>query len=263
MVNLIIALECFAICLIFVALILLLNGEGAREQKLLIFIMCSSLVQNVGYLLEITAPTVEAAMTAIKVENVGSAFAPLCYYWFIYIYCSVSPPKTLLRTLATISFFVLPTAFFNWNGVFYREVAWLKAENGFQYVSISYGPLYALFLASRILIPYALCMFTLVRAIRSRSDHTVNRQYWSIFGISSLPVVMLIIYVLKLTKMFDFTPMTMAIAMSMVVIVVWSRRNYDLRHLAAEKVNSRKTHFGGRRRGNYPAKNNGYSGKIL
>ena len=35
---------------------------------------------------------------------------------------------------------------------------------------------------------------------------------------------------------FDLTPVTLAISMSMVVIVVWSRRNYDFRHLAAEKV---------------------------
>ncbi len=59
MVNLVIALECFGIGLIFVALLLLLNGEGAREQKLLIIIMCGSLVQNVGYLLELTAKSVD------------------------------------------------------------------------------------------------------------------------------------------------------------------------------------------------------------
>ena len=44
MVNFVIALACFGICLTFLALILLLNGEGAREQKFLIFIMCGSLV---------------------------------------------------------------------------------------------------------------------------------------------------------------------------------------------------------------------------
>ena len=236
MVNLVIGLECFGICLIFVALLLLLNGEGAREQKLLILIMCGSLVQNVGYLLELTAPTLEAAVTAVTVENVGSAFAPLCYCWFIYIYCSVTPPKKLLRFLAIVSFFVLPTVFFNWNGLFYREVRWMEAADGFHYVSIAYGPLYVVFLMSRIIIPYILCMFTLVRAIRMRSDHQVNRQYWTIFGISTLPVVVLVAYVCKITKVFDLTPVTMAISMAMVVIVLWSRRNYDFRHLAAEKV---------------------------
>ena len=65
MVNFVILLECFGICLTVVALLLLLNGDGAREQKLLIIIMCGSLVQNIGYLLELTAPSVEAAITAL------------------------------------------------------------------------------------------------------------------------------------------------------------------------------------------------------
>ncbi len=236
MVNFVTALECFSICLIFVALILLLNGDGAREQKLLIFIMCGSLVQNIGYLLELTAPTVEAAVAAVTVENVGSAFVPLCYCWFIYTYCYAPPPKKLLRTLGIINFFVLPTVFFNWNGLFYREFQWLSTADGFHYVSITYGPLYTLFMITRIVIPYVLSIHTLIRAVRLRSDQQINRQYWTILGISSLPVVVLVAYVLKLVKVFDFTPATLAIAMSMVAIVVWSQRNYDFRHLAAEKV---------------------------
>ena len=109
MVNAVILLECFGICLTGIALFLLLNGDGAREQKLLIFILCGSLVQNVGYLLELTAPSVDAAMTAVIVENVGSAFVPLCYCWFIYIYCYITPPKTLLRVLRAITFSILVT----------------------------------------------------------------------------------------------------------------------------------------------------------
>ena len=236
MVNLVIALECFGILLTFIALLLLLNGAGAMEQKLLILIMCGSMVQNMGYLLELTAPTVEAAVTAVMIENVGSAFAPLCYCWFTYIYCYVAPPKKLLRFLAAVSFFVLPTVFFNWHGLFYQEIRWLEAPDGFHYVSITYGPLYILFLVSRIIAPYILCMFTLFRAIRMRADQQVNRQYWTILGITTLPAIVLLAYVFKIIKIFDLTPVTMAISMSLVVIVLWSRRNYDFRHLAAEKV---------------------------
>ncbi|RKI93264.1 response regulator [Parablautia intestinalis] len=236
MVNLVILLEFLGISLIVIALILLLNGEGAREQKLLIFIMCGSLVQNVGYLLELRAPTVEAAMTALIVENVGSTFVPLFYCWFIYIYCYVTPPRALLRILGAIGFLSLLTVFFDRYGLFYREVQWVADANGFYHVDISYGPLYAFFLFSRIIVPYTLCMLTLIHAVRERSDKQVNRQYFTILGISTLPVIVLIAYVCKLANVYDFTPVTLAISMSMVVIVVWSRRNYDFRHLAAEKV---------------------------
>ena len=234
--NFVIALTCCGICLIFVALLLLINGEGAQEQKLLILIMCGTLVQNAGYLLELTAPTLEAAVTAVTVENVGSAFVPLCYCWFTYTYCYASPPKKLLGVLGTINFFILPSVFFNWNGLFYREFQWLSAESGFSYISIAYGPLYVLFMVTRILIPYVLCIHTLARAIRLRSDQRINRQYQTILAISTMPIIVLVAYVCKLTKVFDLTPATLAFSMSLVVIVVWSRRNYDFRHLAAEKV---------------------------
>lgn len=236
MVNAVIVLECFGIGLIFIALLLLLNGDGAREQKLLIFIMCGSLVQNIGYMLELTAPTLEAAMTAVIVENAGSAFIPLCYCWFTYAYCYAAPPKAFLRAVGIIDFFILPSVFFNWNGLFYQEAEWMTAADGFCYISLTYGPLYLAFMVTRIFIPYALCIYTLVRAIYLRSDQEVNRQYWTILVISSLPLAVLVIYVFKIENVFDFTPVTLAIAMAMVVIVVWSRRNYDFRHVAAEKV---------------------------
>ena len=109
-------------------------------------------------------------------------------------------------------------------------------KHGFYHISITYGPLYVFFLFTRIIIPYSLCIYALVSAIRERSDQQVSRQYWTILGISNFPVIMLFAYVCKLVKVYDFTPVTLAISMSMVVIVIWSRRNYDFRHLAAEKV---------------------------
>lgn len=236
MVQFIIMLECFGICLTAIALFLLLNGEGAREQKLLIMILCGTLVQNVGYLLELTAPTIEAAMTAVTVEKVGSAFTPLCYCWFIYIYCSVTPPRSLLRILTMVSFLSLPSVIFNWYGLFYQEVRWVANGDGYHHVDLTYGPLYVFFMIGHIIIPYCLCIYTLVQAIRERTDQQAHRQYWTILGISGLPVGALLLYVFKVVDIYDFTPVTLTVSMAMVVIVIWSRRNYDFRHLAAEKV---------------------------
>lgn len=143
-----------------------------------------------------------------------------------------------LRILAVISFLSLPVVVFNWDGLFYREVRWVAAVNmgGFHYISLSYGPLYVFFTIAHIIIPYVLCISTLMRAIHGSAGRQVNRQYRMILAFSTLPVIVLITYVCKFIKIFDFTPVTLTISMAMVVIVVWSRRNYDFRHLAAEKV---------------------------
>ncbi|MDE7258314.1 MAG: hypothetical protein K2N77_03620, partial [Lachnospiraceae bacterium] len=55
-----VGLEIFGICIIAIALLFLLQGSGSREQKLMMCFLIGALVQNAGYLLEITAPTVEA-----------------------------------------------------------------------------------------------------------------------------------------------------------------------------------------------------------
>ena len=46
----------------------------------------------------------------------------------------------------------------------------------------------------------------------------------------------LLAYMTHLTPDYDLTPMTLGMELSLVVILVWSKRNYDVSHLAAELV---------------------------
>ena len=87
MANFVIAAQIIGIIVILVALRLLVSGGGSREHVLLGYFLGGSLIQNVGYLLELTAPTKEVAVMALRVENLGSVFVPLCYCIFIFGYC--------------------------------------------------------------------------------------------------------------------------------------------------------------------------------
>ena len=80
-----IGLQILGICAVFFALALLLNGDGSREQKMMEYFLMGALIQNIGYLLELTAPTMEAAMVAVKVQHLGTMIIPVCYCYFIYI----------------------------------------------------------------------------------------------------------------------------------------------------------------------------------
>lgn len=48
-----IGLQILGICTIFFALVLLLKGDGSREQKLMEYFLVGALIQNIGYLLEV------------------------------------------------------------------------------------------------------------------------------------------------------------------------------------------------------------------
>lgn len=83
----------FVIGIIIFALMLLLRGDGAKEQKLMQYFLLGALVQNAGYLLELTAPTMEAAIVAVKMQYLGSLTIPISYCHFIFNYCNGKTPK--------------------------------------------------------------------------------------------------------------------------------------------------------------------------
>lgn len=238
MVGTVIVLETIAIVIIFAAIGLLVAGEGAQEQKLMIFFLCGALVQNIAYLLEFTAPTLEVAAAMIKIENLGSTFVPIFYCWFLYCYCYEKLPMKLLRILLALDFAMLP--FFlvmERESLFYRDMQWLETAYGHHYLSIDYGPLYfPLLMGLRIVVPYALSLYALRRAIRKQTDRAENRKYVTMLFISLLPVISLLAYVMKLVRVFDPTPMVLGLSVSMVAILIWRRRNYDFRRIAAETV---------------------------
>lgn len=229
-------LELLCIFTIFAAMVLLMAGGGAREQKFMCYFLCGTLVQNVGYLIELTAPTMEAALAAVKMEYLGSTFLPLCYCGFIFCYCYQRPPEILFRVLAAMDFVGLAfIMFLDRHPWFYSSVQWLE-DAGHHYLELEYGWLYPITTVTRIFLPYLLSIWALVRTLRATSDPALKKQYASFLVISALPMAALLIYALKVVNIYDVTPMTFGLSVSLVAILVWSRRNYDFSRVAADAV---------------------------
>ena len=109
--TLFIGLSLLGIGAIVFALYLLLKGDGSREQKLMQYFLMGSLIQNAGYLLELTAPTVEAALVSVKMQYVGSLTIPISYCYFMFSYCFEKAPLKILNLLKIADIFVLGLVF--------------------------------------------------------------------------------------------------------------------------------------------------------
>ena len=70
-------LQVVVILITFIAQGILLSGDGSREQKLMSLFMTGSIVLNVGYYLEITAVSLDAAIVATKMQYLGVTFIPI------------------------------------------------------------------------------------------------------------------------------------------------------------------------------------------
>lgn len=232
--NIFLGLGVCTIGTIVFALFLLLKGDGSREQKLMQYFLMGSLVQNVGYLFELTSPTVEAAMVAVKVQYMGSLAIPISYCYFMFSYCYEKAPVRILRLVKVIDIFVLGLVFTcDLHTLYYKKIEWLYTSGGHGYLKLEYGLGYWIFMSCSMIIPYALSLYALIRVCIKRPDYMVDRQYKLVLGLSFLPVIVLCSYVMKLTLVYDPTPVVLGLVLSGVVILVWSRKVYDFSSLAS------------------------------
>lgn len=234
MTTVFVGLGILGISVICVALTLLLRGDGSKEQKLMQYFLIGSLVQNVGYLLELTAPTLEAALVSVKVQYLGSLIVPITYCYFMFSYCFLKPPVKLFKFIRLADFVILGLVFTcDYHTLFYRSAEWMQTAQGHHYLNLEYGPGYWLFMVCGTIIPYSLSLFSLIHVCLKKPDYAADRKYLLILGLSFLPVVVLCSYVLKLFSVYDLTPFVLGIILSCVVILIWSRKVYDFGSLAS------------------------------
>lgn len=227
-------IEALIIGIIAVALMLMLKGDGSREQKLMQYFLIGSLIQNAGYVLEFTAPTLEAAVVAVKVQYLGSITIPISYGYFLFSYCYEKVPEKIFKVLKIVDCIVFGLIFTcDLHGLYYRRIEWMVTAEGHGYLSLDYGPGYWLFMVCGTVVPYVLSQYALVRACIRNPERAANRKYKLILVLSFLPVVALWSYAMKLTKAYDLTPLVLGLMLSSVVILIWSRKVYDFSSLAS------------------------------
>lgn len=227
-------IEMLGIGSIIFALLLLLKGDGLREQKLMQYFLIGSLVQNAGYLLELTAPTLEAALVAVKMQYLGSLTIPVSYCFFIYSYCCEKTPKKILEKLIAADVLVLGLVFTcNLHHLYYRNIEWIEyvGRNG-GYLRLDYGPGYWIFMLCGTIVPYVMSLYALIQVCVKKPEYAADRRCKLILALSFLPVIALGAYTLKLTKVYDPTPVVLGLVLSGVVILIWIGKVYDFSSLA-------------------------------
>lgn len=232
-----IAIQVIGIILLGIAECILLRVEPSREQKLMQYFTCASLLHNVAYLFELLAQTKEEAVLATKIEYLGAIWISLCYCGFIYSYCYEKVSEKLFQVLFTINVLVLAAIFTgDMHTLYWQKIEWVTDRGAHSYLRMTYGPIYWVFLLISCMLPYSLAVYTVVRAAILKAGRIAGRRYGVFIPLMIFPMLALAAYVMKYTLVYDFTPITMGIELSLVVILVWSRKNYDFAQLAADLV---------------------------
>ena len=234
--NLFFAMQIIALLLTFVAIALVIHMDGSNAQKMMVCFMMGVLVQNAGNLFEALSQGPGEALVAIKLQYLGACFVPLFFSQFIFLYCNQYRPKWLFTFLGIVSFLVMLSVWTcDRHSIFYKEMTYVSAGLHPHY-EFSYGIGFWIFIILGALLPFGLAVFALIRSIYEDNYQRQKKHYIAFIALAVIPTGALLLRAGQMMKDYDLVPPVLAIVLSSVVIVIWSRRNYDLSHAAADVV---------------------------
>ncbi len=230
-------LQIFTLVLIFAALVLILHNDVTAMQLMMLCFLICILIQNMGYFFELMAKNPEEALIAVKVQYMGSCWTILFFSRFIYYYCRSNRSKAIFWVIAAAAITVFTAVITSeYHGLYYREMEFVTEADGFQHLSFVYGPVFYVFVIFCCGIPCLYSSALLAQALKHEKRGR-QRSYYALFIVMSLLTLLtLLLYATKVIRVYDPCPAVIGIILSIVVICVWSRQNYDFSRAASDTV---------------------------
>lgn len=229
--------QILVLLLVFSVLLLILHTDVTNMQQMMAFFLICSIIQNSGYLLELTSTQPQAAMWAVKMQYLGSGWAILFFLRFIYYYCGMKVPQQVLWMLSAANMVVFG---FAWTSdkhtLFYRAKEFVTGADGYGQYVFQYGVMYYIFMIVCCGIPCVMAIRVLMRAVHRQPEREKTMHYRLVALLCLVPSAVLVLYSLKVIHSYDPCPATLAVILSVIVIFVWTRQNYDLSRVAARTV---------------------------
>lgn len=237
MFDVFVTLQIIGIVMLVCALVYIFRGGSTYTQRLMLSFTIAELVHNAGFLLELLSKTEQEAMLAIKVEYMGGAAVAIFFMMFIFNYCGQKEHKIFERILLLCAVAVIVMV---WTGnhheLYYKDVAFVDSGL-YPHVKLTYGPGFYFYLLTCIVIPWAVSVFTLIQNICKEKSVKRVRKLWIIIGGASFSFGVLVLYVFQLfPEGYDPTPLAMALMFSVLVFLVWNRKDFDLSRTATHTV---------------------------
>ena len=237
MFPILVGLQIFGILMLLCSLIYIFRGGTTYTQRLMLAFTISELVHNAGFLLELLSDSMEEAMVAIKVEYLGGAAVAIFFMMFVFNYCGLKEHKIFERGLLLCALAVIVMVWTgDYHNFYYKDVEFLYT-GAYPHVKLTYGPGFYFYVLTCTAIPWVVSVWTLLKTIRREKNARRVGKFRSIIGGATFAFLVLVLYLLKLfPEGYDPTPMAMALMFSVLVLLVWNRKDFDLSRTATNTM---------------------------
>lgn len=237
MFQVLVSLQIVGLLMLLYALVYIFRGGSTYTQRLMLSFTISELVHNAGFLLELLSKSKEEAMLAIKVEYLGGAAVAIFFMMFIFNYCGKKEHKIFERVLLLCALAVIIMVWTgDYHNLYYSNVEFVNT-GAYPHVKITYGPGFYFYMLTCTVTPWTASIWTLIQTIRKEKSSKRAGKLLGIIGGATFSFTVLILYLLKVfPEGYDPTPIAMALMFSVLVLLVWNRKDFDLSRMATETV---------------------------
>lgn len=238
MFGILVFLQLAVIVLILHTLYTLTKGDSTHTQKMMIYFLSLSLIQNMGYMLEICAKSQEAAMVAVKVEYLGCSFLGLFYMMFIIQYCGKRVSDFVKGIILAVNSVVLGMVCTNdYHHMYYSAINFVE-EGYYPHLEMEYAWGFLLYLVFSFLLPTGYAVFVLFKGFAREKNLKKKKSLRIVVIYTVISGAALFIYVFRLfpIKYYDPTPVIIGLVLTLMVKVVWNKKDFDLIRVAGNAV---------------------------
>ena len=222
---------------ILVALVYIFRGGSTYTQRLMLSFLIAELVHNAGYLLELWAQTEREAMIAVKTEYMGSSIVAVFFMMFLCNYCGRKEHIWFERVLLLCGCAVIIMVWTSpWHDFYYKNVEFIDS-GVYPHLVLTYGPGFYFYMITCSIIPWAVSVWMIFSTLQNEKSTKRAGKLWFIICGASFTLVIMVLYVLKqFPEGYDPTPVSMAFMLTVLVIFVWNRKDFDLTRTATDTV---------------------------
>lgn len=166
MYSVLIAVQYLCIFIAIAGMIYIYPKRATRQKYLLNLILTAIIINEMGYLFEMQATSMEAAVLAIKVAYLGKLVAELGILVFVLHYSNIKMPIWVESLLGIIHLFVLLLIWTcEYNDLYYKSIDYTY-DGLFPHVVLTYGVVYNIFTVLTItymVIILIICIFRFIQ----------------------------------------------------------------------------------------------------
>lgn len=202
--NFVIGIQVVSIVLIVIVLFYLFRRKSGELLHITIFLCAALLINQTGYLFEMTSRSIDAAMNAIRFAYLGKMVALLFIFMYQMTFCGIRMSRKVTYPLSSVHFLIVAAVWTNdFHHLYYSTVDYTE-EGLFPHVVLGHGPLYGLFIVftlAYLIVMLGVCGFRMVQY----KDRVIRHKLHLVFFNPLISIVALSLWASGCSGGYDVT----------------------------------------------------------